>query len=357
MKSNKRMAGGLLALLAALLLLPGQALAAGRIDLERTCGLTISYQDGSTPLSGAAFSIYRAAEVDPYGELTAAEAFRGYGVRFDIRGENDAAWRAAASTLEGYVLRDELTPTDSGKTDSDGKLSFPTGEKALEPGLYLVLGARHRQGGRIYDAQPFLVLLPALDREANDWTYDMSVSPKHESRPEPSDPGGDTVTRKVLKVWEDEGCEEMRPRSVTVQLLRDGRVYDTVTLDAGNGWRHTWRNLDGAFRWSVVEEDPGDYTVEITREGITFVVVNAREPVTPPPTPTPVPVPTDEPAPPSPTPAVPDGPVPTPPPETPDGPELPQTGQLWWPVPALICGGLLLIVAGVLRRRRDGDET
>lgn len=38
------------------------------------------------------------------------------------------------------------------------------------------------------------------------------------------------------------------------------------------------------------------------------------------------------------------------------GGKLPQTGQLWWPVPVLTCGGLGCIVVGLFRRRRDGDE-
>ena len=38
------------------------------------------------------------------------------------------------------------------------------------------------------------------------------------------------------------------------------------------------------------------------------------------------------------------------------GGKLPQTGQLWWPVPVLACGGLGCIVVGLFRRRRAGDE-
>lgn len=45
----------------------------------------------------------------------------------------------------------------------------------------------------------------------------------------------------------------------------------------------------------------------------------------------------------------------TPPPSS-GGGKLPQTGQLWWPVPVLTCGGLGCIVVGLLRRRRAGDE-
>lgn len=38
------------------------------------------------------------------------------------------------------------------------------------------------------------------------------------------------------------------------------------------------------------------------------------------------------------------------------GGKLPQTGQLWWPVPVLTAAGLLCIVAGLLRRRGNRNE-
>jgi len=116
-----------------------------------------------------------------------------------------------------------------------------------------------------------------------------------------------------------------------VRLLQDGEVYDTVQLDAENLWRHTWEELDANHHWTVVEEEMDDYNVLVTREGITFVVTNTYDPEEPVPTPTPQPTP--------------------PPDDTPDNPKLPQTGQLWWPVPMLISLGLLLIVIGLLRRR------
>ena len=39
------------------------------------------------------------------------------------------------------------------------------------------------------------------------------------------------------------------------------------------------------------------------------------------------------------------------------GGKLPQTGQLWWPVPVLVCAGLGSIAVGLLRRREGEDET
>ncbi len=62
----------------------------------------------------------------------------------------------------------------------------------------------------------------------------------------------------------------------------------------------------------------------------------------------------------SPKPGLDQEPEPTTEPSTdPTKPEqnLPQTGQLWWPVPVLACGGLLLFAIGMaLNRRREPDE-
>ena len=190
----------------------------------------------------------------------------------------------------------------------------------------MVLGERHTQDGYRYDATPFMVMLPSLDKENNVWSYDVAVSPKFDRSKIPGSSGDDTITRKVLKLWEDKGQEKDRPEEVIVQLLRDGKVFDTVTLNAANNWRYTWTALDNGYSWTVVEKETDNYTVEVTQEGITFVVKNTHNENIP-----------DEPT-------------------TPTKPTLPQTGQLWWPVPVLIAAGLLFVVIGLLRRRGAADE-
>ena len=65
----------------------------------------------------------------------------------------------------------------------------------------------------------------------------------------------------------------------------------------------------------------------MTQEGTTFVVTNTYDEGTP------------------------ENPEQPENPDQPGNPTLPQTGQLWWPVPVLVAGGLLLIVIGLLRRR------
>lgn len=98
MKRIRRMTAALLSVLAVFLLLPLQALAAGSIDLNQDVSLTISYQDGNTPLVGAEFDIFLVATVDEYGELTPTKDFAQFHV--NIRGKDDEAWRTLASTLD-----------------------------------------------------------------------------------------------------------------------------------------------------------------------------------------------------------------------------------------------------------------
>ena len=321
-----------LVLLAAVLcLLTSVAQAAGSIDLTQKPTLTLTCRDGKTALSGAKFSIYRVADADETGELTVRSEFDEFDL--DIRGKNDRRWREMAQTLESYVLRREFTPTDSGKTDKTGMLTFPTQGKTLAAGLYLVIGERHTQGGNDYDAEPFFVLLPTQDLENNEWVYDVSANVKFGKTPVPDD--GDTVTRKVLKVWDDDGAEDSRPREITVELLRNGKVYDTVKLSEKNNWRYTWLDLDADARWSVTEKTVSGYTVSITREGITFVVTNTKKPDR-----------TDTPD----TPVKPSNPSK---PSSPAKPTLPQTGAVWWHVEALALSGLVFLILGALDRKTE----
>ena len=320
-----------LALLAAVLcLLTSIAQAAGSIDLTRKPTLTLTYRDGKTALSGAKFSIYRVADADETGELTVRSEFDEFDL--DIRGKNDRRWREMAQTLESYVLRRELTPADSGKTDKTGMLTFPPQGKTLAAGLYLVIGERHTQGGNDYDAEPFFVLLPTQDLEKNEWVYDVSANVKFGKTPVPDD--GDTVTRKVLKVWDD-GAEDSRPQESTVELLRNGKVYDTVKMSEKNNWRYTWLDLDADARWSVTEKIVSGYTVSITREGITFVVTNTKRPNR-----------TDTPD----TPVKPANPSK---PSSPAKPTLQQTGAVWWHVEALALSGLVFLILGALDRKTE----
>lgn len=67
----------------------------------------------------------------------------------------------------------------------------------------------------------------------------------------------------------------------------------------------------------MTEQVQGDYKVSITQGSTTFTVTNTY----------------DKP-----------------------GGKLPQTGSLWWPVPAMLIAGLGCLIAGLMRKRKIEDE-
>lgn len=86
-----------------------------------------------------------------------------------------------------------------------------------------------------------------------------------------------TVKVSVSKVWEGEAGDK-----AVVFLLAEGKVIDTVELNAGNGWQHTFTDLpeyDGAtkIRYSVGEQSMSGYgtRIEILSPGV-YRITNTR---------------------------------------------------------------------------------
>lgn len=319
---------GLLVLLGLAMLFwlaPAPARAAGPIDTEKEVRLTLDYRHEGQAISGAEVRLYKVAAVDAYGAFTRTPDFAAYPLQTE--GLDQQGWQSLALTLSAYAQRDRLPVYDSGLTAADGSLVFPSRDTlSMKPGLYLVLVSKRSLDGYLYSAAPFLAALPAEDRAANDWSYALRVSPKHEREREP-----EKVDIKVLKIWQDQGNESGRPEEIRVQLLKDGEVFDTVTLSQKNNWRFTWTELEPQYQWTLVEEEVPGYTVKLEQQGGVYMITNSRPPLTPTPTPPPV-VPPSAP------------------------PKLPQTGMLWWPVQLLAIAGIVLIVVGILQRKGGRDE-
>ena len=321
MKKYKSLAALLLGLLLSAALCPMQALAAGSIDLNRDASLTITEKYGEQPLSGVRFELYLVSTVDETGELTPAPAFEKYAAELDIRGQNDSAWQALAEKLERELLLGnlgQLLPADSAVTGEQGTASFPSPGRKLTLGLYLVPGTRTEKEGYVYSTAPFFVLLPALDKESNSWDYAPAAMAKPGKSPV-------LVDFEVIKIWRDDCHKDQRPQSITISLLCDGKVDDTITLPYNGAWKYTWHDLDVNHKWTVTETRlPGYQEPEVQQVGNSFIVTNTcSKPGTP---------------------------------VEPGKPILPQTGQLWWPVPVLLAAGLLFVVVGLIRRRSARHE-
>ena len=312
-----------------IILLSGSVLAFGvmeEISPENEPLLRVEFFDGEKPLSGAEFKLFQIADIDEYGNYISKPEFE----KFDIgtNGKNVEKWRELASTIEGYVYQEKIAPADKGITGADGIIEFPVEAERFVCGLYLLVGEPVSVDGFTYFAESAIIQLPMPSDDGETWNYDVTVKPKYTFVPDGEQ--DEFISRKVLKIWEDKGFEALRPKEITVYLLKDGEVFDTVKLNRENNWRYTWNELEEGYRWSVTEKVPEGYTVKIEREGITHVITNkiTKEPIS----------------------IVPENPPVT------DEPQLPQTGQLWWPVPVLFCFGILFIAAGILCRRNGYEK-
>lgn len=307
----------ILPLLLALLVLPMPAFAAGFVDLDRTTSVTITAKYEGMPMEGMILELHRVSDMDKTGELTVREPFAPYASDLDIRGPNDAAWQETAEKLERWVILNQMEPMSQAKVDAQGIASL----SGLPMGLYLVVTEGLEKDGQVYTVAPFFLVLP--ERDSRDrWNYDISASAKPAENPKRMD-------YQVIKLWKDTCHPEKRPESITVRLYCDGVPYgEPVKLPENGRWSHTWKNLDVNHKWTVVEETVSGYKSEVATDGTTFLITNTHTHTSTPTNPT-----------------------------TPSKPgKLPQTGQLWWPVPLLLWAGVLCLVIGLIRRRGSRYE-
>lgn len=235
------------------------------------------------PVSNMQVSLYRVADEN----YNLVDSFSHYSIdlKQDVQG--------AANALENRILMDGIEADASVTSDSLSTASF-TG---LETGIYLVVGKEVFQDGVFYMPQVSLISLSG----------DLSVDLKYETSDKPS-------RIHVLKVWKKDN-KKSRPKSIEVCLLRsDGIVVDKVVLNSDNQWSTTWDHLSTLYTYRVMETSvPSGYKESCTREKDTIVLTNTgsdkyrvekKDEV------------------------------------------LPNSGQLWWPVPVLLFVGLVLFGLG-----------
>ena len=235
------------------------------------------------PVSNMNVSLYRVADEN----YNLVDSFSQYSIdlKQDVQG--------AANALENRILMDGIEADACVTSDSLSTANF-TG---LESGIYLVVGKEVFQDGVFYMPQVSLVSLSG----------DLSVDLKYETSVQSS-------RIHVLKVWKRDS-KKSRPKSIEVCLLRsDGIVVDKVVLNSDNQWSTTWDNLSTLYTYRVMETSvPSGYKESCSREKDTIILTNTGNY-------------TDK-------------------VEKKDD-KLPNSGQLWWPVPVLLFVGLVLFGLG-----------
>lgn len=293
-----------------------QVSAGTSIDVDREGSFSLTY-----PCSDTEFQIYRIAELSESAQITLTKEFAKYPVHFTWSQQEQ--WGKQAETLAAYVHRDQLTPYKNKKTDAKRIVQFSN----LKTGLYLVVGEQKEKDGFLYTPMPWILSIPMKQKDSI--VYDGNVNPKYERQKISQK----KVDYEVIKVWEDDGYEEKRPKSIQVELLRDGELYGSVTLNEKNGWSHTWKDLSNQYHWQVAEKIDNAYIAEVSKEGDAFIITNTYKKET-----------------------AGSG-------EKKEGEhggkstsKLPQTGQLWWPVPILSAAGCLSLLIGIMIRRKKHEK-
>lgn len=306
-----------LALVMLAAVLPLSAGADALIDLDRKGSMKVTFCYGETPMAGAEFHIYRVAVPDEKGRLTATKAFAELTSHVDLNDMTQQRWDALAAKLGTDVKEKAMAPDAAGKTDEKGVVRF----QALELGLYLVFSLPHTQDLATFEHLPVLIMVPYRGQDGGEWQYeDVSLHGK---------PVRAKNDLKVIKIWDDkDDAAHKRPDSLTIELLRNGTVFDSIQLPVDGKWEYLWKDLEYGPSWSV-REDTGAlkkipyHCGDPVRDdkGTEYIIWTITNRYTPP-----------------------------------TEPKLPQTGQLWWPVPVLLSLGLVCILVGMLRRRGGDHE-
>ncbi len=268
----------------------------------KTGSLTVS-----VPVEGMNYKLYKiGAYTDNKYQLD--EKYSQYQV--DLYSET------AAYTLASMMSDDDSVEVYAqAKTDDKFNAVFTD----LPEAVYLLVGESVLNDHTRYTSLPSLVTVPTFEND--DTLYDVVINDKYEST--------SYTDVSVLKVWEGDN-DKVRPKSIDVQLLENGKVYETVTLSESNNWSYSWNLLAETSVWTVKEVNvPKDYVLSISSSPVnnntlSFVIKNTYE-----------------------------TPETTQPTTTPTEPHIPQTGQVWWPVTVLLGAGVCLVLIGILRRKKN----
>ncbi len=290
------------------------------VSAEKKVTLTVECKQYDTPLEGMPWDIYRIADFNDEGEFVLTESFKNYKVNINDLSTSEAM--AAAETLNTYAETDYILPLASDIVGADGIVEF----SGLTYGLYLLSGTDTVINGTSFNPAPSLI---TIDEGVGDdgiayFNYNVWAKPKIKTLPDKDRVYKFNATVKLF--WEKDD-PATRPESVNVILTKDGEAYKSAVLSAANNWTVTWENLNSNYKWNVIEEIvPDGYTVTYVQNEINvnpddpkehdveFIITNTGNYV---------------------------------PAETTKASKpLPQTGQLWWPVPALSAAGMVVFAVG-----------
>lgn len=244
------------------------------ISTDGICTLNLSYTCDGTVVPNAPVHLFRIADVSDSAQYSLTSAFAASGLNLNgIRSSGE--WDVIRSTLESYILANSMAADFSAVTDQNGCAQF----ELLKPGLYLLSAVRVVENDWNCSFDSALISLPGLNEDGL-WEYRVTVTPKSVATP-PSEPD-DPIAYKILKLWKDENRQADRPKSIDVEIFRDGVPYQMVSLSEDTQWSYTWTAEDDGAEWMVAERNiPSGYSATVEVRSTTFILTNTLDPEDP----------------------------------------------------------------------------
>ncbi|MGN0629796.1 MAG: Cna B-type domain-containing protein, partial [Ruminococcus sp.] len=211
--------------------------------------------------SGMQWNIFRAGERISDNKIEFQGDFAEYPVYLpDL---TVSSLQNAANSLDNYASVDKIKPLATGVSDAQGKITF-TG---LEDGIYLVSGKRRTVGTVWYIPTPMFV-------EIKDGKTVTSYA-KFTVRKKPT---LDEDMYQIKKQWyNDNIVSGYRPVEVEVEIYRNDEYYKTVVLNKDNGWSYEW-TADTSYEWRIKEINiHSDYKVVYDNNETQFLLINYRD--------------------------------------------------------------------------------
>lgn len=229
---------------------------------EGTVTMTIVCEERGKSVKGMSWSVFRIGSYD--GEKIDLEGeFTKYPV--DMSDLSSSGLADAASTLKAYAFTYKVEPNGKGTTQSDGTVTFD----GLEDGVYLVAANKSKAGDITYIPAPAIVF---IDPEQN---VDFTVYPKITSIRTLAD---EFERLSLRKIWEKYDGMIEKPTEIVVDIYRDYELYETVTLSADKDWNYSWEELTGS-EWTMIERNiPEKCTIVYRNDGRRYIVVNTYNP-------------------------------------------------------------------------------
>ena len=113
---------------------------------------------------------------------------------------------------------------------------------------------------------------PVVDEDGN---ITITITNKYKDEGEP-----EKISVKVVKEWIGD-TEAVRPKSITINLMKDGEIAETITLPQDGKWEYTWTGLEKG-NYTVKEVEVEGYTSNVgeIKDGV-ITVTNTKKEETP----------------------------------------------------------------------------